>query len=720
MADIMMDAVTSLGELLERTQVVVFTAPTGCGKSTKIPKHLSELYAWTGLKVACTQPRRIAATSLAKVVSKDMDPGGKKGTVSYKIRFDDTTTEATKLVFMTDGALLNEVMREDDLAAYSAIVVDEAHERSMDTEVLLCLLKVVLRRRKTLKLVIMSATLNAKLFIDYFQRSELIEVKDIEMFPIKIFYLESPPRDIVQAAAEHIASIHLSGQEGHILVFFAGVDDIDRCASIVGNAVNSLVDQASARLYVRAFHVRKLHAKLSPEVQKEALCDEGTESYEDLDGNWRQTPIRKIVMGTNICEASITVPDCAFVIDGGTSKRMQYDYATRLETLVTGSIDRASATQRAGRTGRTCEGEVYRLYTREHFNEVMDETAPPNIVIGDPTALVLKLADFGVNSILEFDFIERPSSLSILRGVSTLGYLGAFSDVGSEDVLSIVGKKMAKLPVSPEIAVSLDSAHESGCVGLMMAHAAIAEEGSNCFRKPETPRERRKMTNANVQFADKDSDHWGLVLLFLGFRTDYIRNSDRSSGRRWCDMHYVVYAKMSAALKLFNRLELSCLKFNWAVNEPQLRKPSQTDRNNFLKAFLRGHFMQVALARTDHRRGMYTSLHDNLPVLLKGGTLEESKSGKKWLIYTTIFMQRKVLNITCCSVVEPAWLLSETGSFFVETNFRPEFVKRAVRALRDPLADGSQSPLVTAHPLPQAFHGPLFLLADGSYSPTRM
>eukprot|EP00173_Palmaria_palmata_P002324 Plantae.Rhodophyta-Palmaria_palmata.ctg2464.p1 GENE.Plantae.Rhodophyta-Palmaria_palmata.ctg2464~~Plantae.Rhodophyta-Palmaria_palmata.ctg2464.p1 ORF type:complete len:350 (-),score=40.45 Plantae.Rhodophyta-Palmaria_palmata.ctg2464:918-1856(-) len=312
----------------------------------------------------------------------------------------------------------------------------------------------------------MSATLNAKLFTDFFDGSDLIEVKDISKFNVEIFYLEQPPRDIVRAAAEEIARIHLSGEDGHILVFFAGVDEIDRCASIVRGVVASASMQFRRPMYVGAFGVRKLHAKLSPELQKDALRDEGVENYKDLDGIWKSTPVRKIVLATNICEASITVPDCAFVVDGGTSKRMVYSYATRLETLVTGSIDQASATQRAGRTGRTCNGKVTRLYTWEHFHEGMESSAVPNILIGDPTPLVLKLLDFGIYSIFEFDFIQAPNPMSLLRGLSTLGYLGAISELESTDDLSILGKKMAKMPVSHEMAVSLDAAYRKGLLGL--------------------------------------------------------------------------------------------------------------------------------------------------------------------------------------------------------------------------------------------------------------
>ena len=168
-AEVMTKALGEMEDLLSETQVIVFTAPTGCGKSTRIPRHLAEMDLCTGLKVVCTQPRRIAATSLASHVAGGMGTNERDGFVSYKIRYDDTTNSSTRLVFMTDGALFNELKRGDDLASYSTVIVDEAHVHSLDTEVVLCLVKEVLARRKSLKLIIMSATLNAQLFLDFFR-----------------------------------------------------------------------------------------------------------------------------------------------------------------------------------------------------------------------------------------------------------------------------------------------------------------------------------------------------------------------------------------------------------------------------------------------------------------------------------------------------------------------------------------------------------------------
>lgn len=196
------------------------------------------MYRDTGLKVACTQPTIIAAKSLAKVVAHDMGSAERDGFVCCKVRYHDTTNPSASLVFMTNGALLNEPGKGDDLAAYSTVVVEDAHEQSMDTELVLCMIKEVLGSRNSLKLVIMSATLNTNLFLDHFPDSKLIEVKDIEMFNVAIFYLREKPKDIVTAAAELVAEIHVERDPGKVLVFFAGVEEIDGCLSLVFSMVD--------------------------------------------------------------------------------------------------------------------------------------------------------------------------------------------------------------------------------------------------------------------------------------------------------------------------------------------------------------------------------------------------------------------------------------------------------------------------------------------------
>lgn len=679
-ADEMRKALGVMAGLLTETQVVVFTAPTGCGKSTRIPRYLAEKEGHTGLKVVCTQPRRIAATSLAKHVAHDMGTNERDGFVSYKIRFDDTTNSSTRLVFMTDGALYNELKRGDDLVSYSTVVVDEAHERSNDTELVLCLLKEVLGRRKSLKLIIMSATLNAQLFLDYFPGSKLVEVKDIQMFPVEIYYQEVQPRDVVVKAAEVVADLHLIEPDGHILVFFAGVEEIDRCSNLIMGMV-----QRRATVYgcfVPKFDIRKLHAKLTPEDQKLALEEPGMDSWNDEYGVLHERPIRKVVLATNIAEASITVPSLGYVVDGGTMKRIFYDWKIRQEALLTVPIDQASAQQRSGRTGRTCLGRAYRLYTQEHFETTMLATRPPDIVQSDPTELVLKLTAFGVKSVAEFDFIEAPHHMAILRGISTLHDLGTFSPMGSADLLSNLGKKMAKMTTTPEMAVSLDRAQQLGCVGLMMALAAMLEESIDCFLRPKLPRDNAIFAQAHRPFQDPKSEHWRLVMVFILFKRNAEENRDRCRGSQWCRQHRVVFPKLKAALRYFDRLQRSCTKFNWGVNEDQLLNPSVHDRTKLMKALVKGNFMRIALRRNEFSRDAYTSVYDNLPVVLNYSSQENIRECTAWILYSSIFCQRKVYKVSCCSVIEQEWLVSEASDAFVEDKFRPVFVKEAVKALR--------------------------------------
>lgn len=685
----MQEGLAKLEEALRVAQVVVFTAPTGCGKSTRIPRMLSELESNKELKVACTQPRRIAATMLAKNVARSMGTSAQDGSVSYKIRFEDTTNPSTKLVFMTDGALLNELMNDNGLSAYSTIIVDEAHERSLGTELLLCLLKGVLKRNEGLKLVIMSATLNAQLFVQHYVNSMLIEVTDIAMFDITFKYECVAPNDIVKAAVEKAAQIHVHEPEGHVLIFLPGVDEIDRCYS----SMESALEHFGREYGFGPYQVYKLHAKQTREEQQAGMADLGFGDFTDANGYTVRKKVRKIIVATNIAEASLTIDGVGYVVDGGKSKKMWYNWKTRRETLITGDIDQAAAKQRAGRTGRTCPGTVYRLYTEAHFYDEMCATNSPDIVRCDPTELTLKLLKFGVSAVLDFPFIESPPRMAMLRAFDTLGKLGALTSPGDSALLSDLGEKMASMPTSPELVVSLNRAHELGCVGLMMALVAMIEEGTDCFFKPKSAVEKSTCYRIHQKFSDNESEHWRLVLVFLAFKKEADANTDQSNGRRWCDRNRVVFTKMKAALRIFYQLASSCVRYNWGVNNEQLLRPTYVQKRNVLKSLLRGHVMNVVVHKSLCAKDAYTSMYDNLPVVLHYSTQENVAAGKDWMLYSNIFEHNHLFKISCCSSIDPAWLLSEARTFFISTNFKATHVRERLLSLQPAVPrSGSLSP----------------------------
>lgn len=685
----MQTGVAQLEEALKRNRIAVFTAPTGCGKSTGVPRFLAEMQRNSGLKVACTQPRRMAATSLAKSVAESMGTNSRDGFVSHKVRYDNTTNATTQLVFMTDGALLMEIKSDDQLSEYSAVVVDEAHERSLSTELLLCQLKTIVAKNKKLWLVIMSATLDARVFVNHYDGCELVAVTDIQKFPVNIVYTPEMPRDVVLAAAEQAAEIHLNYPSGHVLIFLAGVDDIDRCYSSILVKIDQLAQRHDLR--VGKYQVIKLHAKQHRAEQNRALEEYGYDDFRDNDGEFWRLPTRKLVIATNIAEASITVGGLAYVIDSGQSKRMSYDWKTRLETLTKDSIDQASATQRSGRTGRTCPGTAFRMYTEEHYNTGMHATRVPDVVKCSPIELILSLSQFGVRSVMEYDFIDPPDVMAVLRGVGSLDSLGAFAAPGTGKVLSKLGEKMAQLPVTPEHTVSLKRAHELGVVGLMIALVAMVEEGTDCFVVARRPGDQAACNRAHAQFHDSKSEHWRLVKVFLLFKENVDRNGDGSNGRRWCDRNFVLFNKLEAASKSFDQLKKSVANLNWGVNIDQMLNPTETDRRNVLKSFLKGNFMQVAMRRHEFGGDSYTLVHDNLAVVLNRTSQEIIGCDCTWVMCSKMYQHRRVHHMSCCSAVDVDWMLGEAGDFFRPNNFQSKVVRAKISEFR-PSSSPSCSP----------------------------
>eukprot|EP00173_Palmaria_palmata_P004409 Plantae.Rhodophyta-Palmaria_palmata.ctg5922.p1 GENE.Plantae.Rhodophyta-Palmaria_palmata.ctg5922~~Plantae.Rhodophyta-Palmaria_palmata.ctg5922.p1 ORF type:complete len:263 (+),score=8.55 Plantae.Rhodophyta-Palmaria_palmata.ctg5922:142-930(+) len=252
----------------------------------------------------------------------------------------------------------------------------------------------------------MSATLDARVFVNHYEGYELAAVSDIHMFPVDIVHSNQMPRDVVNAAAEQAAEIHMLYPGGHVLIYLAGEDDIDRCSSLILAKIEQLAQTRLLR--VGRFEVIKLHANQHRTEQNHSLEDYGHDEFRDHDGFYRCFPTRKIVVATSIAEASVTVDGLAYVIDSGQSKRLSYDWKTRLETPTKDSIDQACATQRSGRTGRTCPGTAFRLYTEEYFNTGMHATRVLYIVKCSPIPLILTLSQFGVRSVIEYDFIDPP------------------------------------------------------------------------------------------------------------------------------------------------------------------------------------------------------------------------------------------------------------------------------------------------------------------------
>ncbi|KAI0928126.1 hypothetical protein AcW2_004237 [Taiwanofungus camphoratus] len=441
---------------VENYGTVIVVGQTGCGKTTQLPQYLHEA-GWSadGNVIACTQPRRVAATSVAGRVAAEV--GSVLGDeVGYIIRFEDVSDkERSRILYMTDGMLFRETLLDPLLSRYSVIMIDEAHERSIYTDLMLGILKKIRRKRPSLRLIISSATLDATSLLDYFtagNSSDEATIVSLEgrMYPVQVAYLQEPAPDYVHKAAEVVWSIHLQQGSGDILVFLTGREEIDRCLEELADLLPTLPRNAM-RLKLLA-----LHAGLTTEEQLSVFepAERGS---------------RKVIISTNIAEASVTIESIKFVVDSGFVKIRTYNPTTSLSSLVTVPVSQASATQRAGRAGRTSAGICYRLYPQNVFDK-LPLTTPPEITRTDLTTPILQLKSLGIDDLMKFEWVSSPPAESVLRALEGLHAAGMIGDDGR---LTVTGEKVAECPVEVNIARMLFMSKEYKCGEEILTIAAM-------------------------------------------------------------------------------------------------------------------------------------------------------------------------------------------------------------------------------------------------------
>ncbi|NLC92870.1 MAG: ATP-dependent RNA helicase, partial [Treponema sp.] len=416
-------------DTLKDNQVVIVESPTGSGKTTQIPVILYEAgYANSGM-IAVTQPRRIAAISVSEFISKQLGTTY-PGLVGYKMRFIDKTDSTTRIKIMTDGILLQEMKLDPWLSKYSVIMVDEAHERSLNIDFVLGLLKRVLKERSDFRVIVSSATMNTQAFSEYFDNAPIVSIDTIT-FPVAIVY--DPPTVACSTSSENASEALLSkicqtidrvldnDEEGGILIFLPGEKIIKDC-----------VDRLYHSPFGKKLHILPLYGRL-PKEEQERVFDDPPEGK------------KKVVISTNIAETSVTIRDITTVIDCGLAKLNFYNPHLFTSSLIETPVSKASCNQRKGRAGRTQEGTCYRLYTRKDF-EQRPVYSTEEIYRTDLSEVVLRMSELGITDFFNFDFISKPGKEGIIGAVDTLHMLGALDD---DNTLSAIGKIMVKFPLEP-------------------------------------------------------------------------------------------------------------------------------------------------------------------------------------------------------------------------------------------------------------------------------
>lgn len=635
------------------TQILVFVGETGSGKTTQIPQYVvyDELPKVTGKLVACTQPRRVAATSVAQRVANEMDvPLGDE--VGYSVRFDDCSSSKTMLKYMTDGMLLREAMHDHDMSRYSCIILDEAHERTLATDILMALLKQIASRRADLKIIVMSATLDAQKFQKYFNDAPLLAVPG-RTFPVEIFYTPEPEKDYVEAAIRTVLQIHASEGEGDILLFLTGEDEIeDACRKISLEA-----DELQREVDAGPIAVYPLYGTLPPH-QQQRIFDKAPPPLRK-----GGRPGRKVVVSTNIAETSLTIDGIVYVVDPGFSKQKIYNPRIRVESLLVSPISKASASQRAGRAGRTKPGKCFRLYTEKAFKKELIDQTYPEILRSNLANTVLELKKLGVEDLVHFDLMDPPAPETMMRALEELNYLACLDDNGE---LTTLGGLASEFPLDPSLAVMLISSPEFYCSNEILSITSLLSV-PQIFTRPANNRKRADEMKSH--FSHPDGDHLTLLNAYHAFKGQ--ATSDPDSVKQWCHEHFLSFRHLSSAdsvrAQLKRIMETHVLEL---VSTPFEDKNYYT---NIRRALLSGFFMQVAMKESSGK--IYRTVKDDQAVMIHPSTVLRTEFD--WVLYNEFVLTSKQY-IRTCTGIRPEWLLEIAPVYFDLDTFEQGDIKRSL------------------------------------------
>lgn len=596
--------------------------------------------------IACTQPRRVAAMSVAQRVADELD--FKLGEeVGYSIRFEDCTSDKTFLKYMTDGMLLREAMTDPMLSRYSAVILDEAHERTLATDILMGLLKQVCVKRPDLKLIVMSATLDAEKFQNYFNNAPLLTVPG-RTFPVEIYYTPEAEKDYLEAAVRTVTQIHISEDAGDILLFLTGEAEIEDACRKIKDEVDRLRQSVDAG----PVSVIPLYSSL-PSAAQQKIFQPAPESTSGGPG-------RKIVVSTNIAETSLTIDGIVYVVDPGFSKQKVYNPRARVESLLVSPISKAAAQQRAGRAGRTRPGKAFRLYTEKSFMKELQEQTHPEILRSNLGSVVLQMLKLGIEDLVHFDFMDPPAPETLMRALELLNYLGALSDEGE---LTELGALMAEFPLDPQLTKAVISSSDFKCSNEVVTIAAMLSVPNVHVRPPE---DRRRADEAKNQFSHESGDHISLLNVYHAYKT-------YGKEPKWSYSNYLHQRSLDAAENIRSQLCQLMTRLKIPLNSTEFDSPKYY--TNIRKALLSGFFMQTA---HKEQKGHYLSCKDNQVVFLHPSSVLDYKP--QWVMYNEFVLTTKNYMRTV-TVVDGNWFVEIAPHYFDVSSFPPGEAKRELEGI---------------------------------------
>lgn len=609
-----------LCQAFKEYQVMVVIAETGSGKTTQIPQYLLEKGLNSGGMIGVTQPRRVAAMSVAQRVSDEK--GCRLGQeVGYSIRFEDKTSDKTKIKFMTDGFLIREMLRSPTLDDFGVIMIDEAHERTLMTDLLLAITRDAIRARPDLKLVISSATLNAEKFSKYFDDCPIFNVPG-RSHVVENLYTPNPEANYLSATVTTVLQVSMTQPlPGDILCFLTGQEEIEAAQSSLETTLRKL-GKAAPQLIICP-----IYSTLPTDMQ--------TKIFEP-------TPpgCRKVILATNIAETSLTVDGIVYVIDCGFEKQNVFDARRGIESLQVTPISKNSAMQRAGRAGRTGPGMCFHLYTKwTYLNELPSENMC-EMQRASLYSLVLLLKSLGINDLINFEFLDPPNQDSLIKALEQLYALGALNSTGE---LTKIGRQMAAFPIAPMQARAILEADKLGCVDEVLSIAALLGEGSTLYYRPKDHKMHAESAHRRFQ-GDKSGGDWlALLNIWNGFL-------DSDYSYIWAKENFLQHRALMRASMVRDQLVRLCEQVEIT---PSSAGAGGADENNaVLRALTAGFFPNAA--RLERSGDSYRTISTGQSVRIHPSScLREDRP--RWIVYSEIVLTSAEF-MRQCFPIKVEWL----------------------------------------------------------------
>ncbi len=697
-----------LVELIRSHQVVVIAGETGSGKTTQLPKLCLAAGRGAAGMIGCTQPRRIAARAVARRVAEELQtPMG--GLVGYQVRFNDNVGDRTAVKFMTDGILLAEIQSDRWLSAYDTIIVDEAHERSLNIDFLLGYLKQLLQKRRDLKVIVTSATIDTERFSKHFGDAPVVSVEG-RGHPVEVRYRP------LEGGDEDEAGETRSGERTVIDGIVGACDEIMRLGG-TGDTLIFLPGEREIRDAHQALEKRKYrHTEVLPLYARL--------SARDQDRVFNPGPQRRIVLATNVAETSLTVPRIHYVVDPGLARVKRYSPRQKLDRLHIEPVSQASADQRKGRCGRIAPGTCFRLYSEADFLS-REPYTDPEIRRAALAGVILRMLSLGLGRIEDFPFLEPPDPRAIADGWQQLAELGA---IDAERKLTRIGRTMARLPVDVKLARMLIAAQRHGCLREMLAIASFLG-----IQDPrERPADQRGAADAaHAEFADAKSEFVGILKLWEAYRVAH-EEMTQSQLRKWADKHFLGFLRLREWRELHRQLKLLCDEIDLGGDDGRDTRAPKAFRNTSdaapappLKKGGRGDLLSAripqkqipldppfakgedkrAVAKGEEEQGLavdYAKLHRaliaGLPTqighrgdrglydgprgrkftLFPGSPL--AKKSPPWVLSATLLDTEKVWSITNAAI-EPEWAIDELPHLLARRHHDPHWARSQGRVV---------------------------------------